>query len=60
VSWYLRVPTETVFSADQLGERVTSKKWGPLDVLLLDTEFTRNLGCRPMPAVGISSAGAGS
>jgi hypothetical protein len=47
VSWYLRVPTEVVWSVRDLHERLASGRWAASEPLLVDTDFARDLGCKP-------------
>ena len=54
VSWYLRVPTEIALSAKDVHHRLASGEWEADDAVLIDTEFTRNLGCESFPVVGTS------
>ena len=55
VSWYLRVPTEVVFSVPDLHERVASARWAASDPVLVDTDFARDLGCKPFQPAAISA-----
>ena len=54
VSWYLRVPTEVVWSVRDLHERLASARWAASEPVLVDTDFARDLGCRPFQAAAIS------
>jgi hypothetical protein len=54
VSWYLRVPTEVVYSVRDLHERLLADRWAASEPLLVDTDFARDLGCKPFQPVAIS------
>jgi hypothetical protein len=55
VSWYLRVPTDVVVSRAQLDDRFATGAWTPRNLVLVDLEFLRDLGCRPVPAIADSA-----
>ncbi|TMA71344.1 MAG: hypothetical protein E6J77_26390 [Deltaproteobacteria bacterium] len=54
VSWYLRVPTEVVYSVRDLHERLLSARWAASEPLLVDTDFARDLGCKPFQPAAMS------
>lgn len=56
VSWYLRVPPEVVSSAATMRERLRTGSWQAGEVLVVDMEWARRVGCAPFTALAESTS----
>lgn len=55
-TWYLRGPMDVALSTAAVREKRQNQMWKNEDRVLVDSEFARNAGCRPMPYEDISAS----